>query len=69
MGAITEREITEIKTLLEGCEISSLTYEGVVYVSNGVAYTQGEKLKSPDWSILWKEYIASELTSWDYYTG
>jgi hypothetical protein len=50
----------EIKNTLDGCEVNSLTYEGVVYVSNGKAYMDGDVIRV-SWKTLWNEYIGNEF--------
>lgn len=53
----------EILKMLNGCEVNSLEFEGVVGIINGVAYRDGEvlKLTSKDIKTLWDEYVREEL--------
>jgi hypothetical protein len=55
----------EIKKELEGCEVISLSNEGVVGIYNGKVYRSGVeiKMKVRDWYQLWKEYVQQELGS------
>jgi hypothetical protein len=52
----------EILETLNGCEVNSLEFEGVVGISNGNVYRDGEKLKLTDEDIqtLWDEYVEGE---------
>lgn len=51
----------EIKSQLNGCEVNSLEYEGIVGVQNGRAFRDGEDITSSiDWKTLWDEYIEGE---------
>ena len=52
----------EILKMLNGCEVNSLEFEGVVGIKNGVAYRDGEilKLSDEDVNTLWQEYIEEE---------
>lgn len=53
---------SEIKKFLNGYEVSSIAYEGVVYVKNGEAFRDGEKIKV-SCSKLYREYTYGELSS------
>jgi hypothetical protein len=48
--------------MLNGCEVNSLEFEGVVGINNGNVYRDGEKLKLTDEDIqtLWDEYVEGE---------
>ncbi len=52
----------EILKMLNGCEVNSLEFEGVVGIVKGVAYRDGEKLELTDEDVqtLWQEYIEEE---------
>lgn len=47
---------------LDGCEVNSLSQEGVIYVSNGCFYRDGEQLflKKSHIVTLYREYIENE---------
>ena len=55
----------EIISELNGCEVLSLQFEGVVGINNGVvtrAYDQETMKMTPSkWKELWDEYIEYEL--------
>jgi hypothetical protein len=53
---------TEILEMLNGCEVNSLEFEGVVGISNGKFFRDGEQLKLTDDEVqaLWDEYIEGE---------
>jgi hypothetical protein len=54
--------VEEIQKQLNGCEVISLSCEGVVYVSNGKVIRDGEDItESVDWQELWDEYTDNEL--------
>ena len=60
-----KNKIEEIKKALDGCEVESLMFEGVVGVDNGVvtrAY-DGKQMKMSDrkWKILEDEYFENEF--------
>lgn len=57
---MTEMTVSEIKKFMEGCEVQSLTYEGVVGVVNGEAYSYGEKIRV-NWNTLYDEYAEQEV--------
>ena len=48
--------------MLNGCEVNSLEFEGVVGISNGKFFRDGEQLKLTDDEVqtLWDEYIEGE---------
>ena len=52
----------EILGMLNGCEVNSLEFEGVVGINNGVVYRDGEILELTDEEvqILWEEYVEGE---------
>lgn len=52
----------EILKMLNGCEVNSLEFEGVVGVRNGNVYRDGEKLELTDEDVetLWEEYVEGE---------
>lgn len=52
----------EILKMLNGCEVNSLEFEGVVGINKGVVYRDGEKLELTDdeVQILWEEYVEGE---------
>jgi nitrogen regulatory protein PII len=55
--------IQDIKEALDGCEIRSITMEGVVGFNRGKCFRGGEEIFPTDKQIkrLWKEYLREEL--------
>ena len=53
---------TEILGMLNGCEVNSLEFEGVVGISNGKVFRDGEQLQLTDDEVqtLWDEYVEGE---------
>jgi len=53
----------EILEMLDGCEVQSLSQEGVVYCLKGVLYQDGDVLDLTEKEIkkLWREYVKQEL--------
>lgn len=53
-----------IQQQLNGCEVQSLSQEGVVGINKGRAYRDGEDisdtLSEEDWNDLWIEYLENE---------
>jgi hypothetical protein len=56
----------EILKMLNGCEVNSLEFEGVVGINNGNVFRDGEKLELTDDEVktLWDEYIEGERLYW-----
>ncbi len=52
----------EILKMLNGCEVNSLEFEGVVGINNGNVFRDGEKLELTDEDVqtLWEEYVEGE---------
>ncbi len=55
--------IEEIKEMLNGCEVQSISQEGVVGFSKGNFYMDSDILDLSEKEIqkLWKEYLKNEL--------
>jgi hypothetical protein len=56
----------EILKMLNGCEVNSLEFEGVVGINNGNVFRDGEKLELTDDEVktLWDEYVEGERLYW-----
>ena len=56
----------EILKMLNGCEVNSLEFEGVVGINNGNVFIDGEKLELTDDEVktLWDEYVEGERLYW-----
>jgi hypothetical protein len=56
----------EILKMLNGCELNSLEFEGVVGINNGNVFRDGEKLELTDDEVktLWDEYVEGERLYW-----
>ena len=56
----------EILKMLNGCEVNSLEFEGVVVIRNGNVFRDGEKLELTDDEVktLWDEYVEGERLYW-----
>lgn len=56
----------EILKMLNGCEVNSLEFEGVVGINNGKVFRDGETLELTDEDVqtLWDEYIEGERLYW-----
>jgi len=57
----------EILKMLNGCEVNSLEFEGVVGINNGNVFIDGEKLELTDDEVktLWDEYVEGERLYWE----
>lgn len=56
----------EILKMLNGCEVNSLEFEGVVGINNGNVFRDGEKLEltNDEVKTLWDEYVEGERLYW-----
>ena len=62
------KDLTQVSkdylTLMNGCEVQSLNYEGCVYIKGNVVYLEGEPVDTLDTedkiSDLWDEYREGE---------
>jgi len=58
-----ENPVTDITNDLNGCEVDSISQEGVVGINNGKFYMNGNELKLSNDAVLtlWDEYVENEL--------
>lgn len=63
---ISDHQLEDFIQMMEGSEINSIEYGGMVYIQNGIAYKafldEPIKLDKEGWGRLWIEYIKTELT-------
>jgi len=61
--SLNEMTTQEIYSELNGCEVNSLSLEGVVGIINGHVYRNGEEIHptDPQMRKLWREYVHNEL--------